>query len=272
MHYFESGTLLSLFLSDKELLIQNSRNFNLLKENFVPMDVSEATQKFKEYLQINQTSLKMGSSRHLFDLNNIRHFSKELAQMLLSDPMALIPWFEEELKNEYDISHCGFFGSFGLNNLTPGGLSTRVISKMICLEGIVTSVSLVRPKIQRSVHFCENINQFYVKDYRDSTMITKLPPTNTIFPLKDSNSNPLNSEFGLSKYMDFQTINLQEMPEKCIPGSIPRSVECILTDDLVDLVKPGDRIKIVGIFKSFSHGGVLFPNRFRTVLIDHIIL
>ncbi len=54
---------------------------------------------------------------------------------------------------------------------------------------------------------------------------------------------------------------LQEMPEKAPTGLLPRSIEVVIMQDLVDKVKPGDRVKVVGVFKSIvtpktKHSGV----------------
>ncbi|MHA1870290.1 MAG: ATP-binding protein, partial [Promethearchaeota archaeon] len=54
-----------------------------------------------------------------------------------------------------------------------------------------------------------------------------------------------------SKFIDWQSITIQELPEELQPGRVPYSVKGILTHDLVDKVRPGDRVKITGIYKTY---------------------
>ncbi|OWM73055.1 hypothetical protein CDL15_Pgr001169 [Punica granatum] len=161
----------------------------------------------------------------------------------------------------------GFEGPFVSRRVTPRELLSEFIGSMVCVEGIVTKCSLVRPKVVKSVHFCPTTEKFTTREYRDITSNMGLP-TGSVYPTRDENGNLLVTEYGLCQYKDHQTMSIQEMPENSAPGQLPRTVDVIVEDDLVDSCKPGDRVAIVGLYKAIpgkSKGSV--NGVFRTVLI-----
>ncbi|WVZ23420.1 hypothetical protein V8G54_001964 [Vigna mungo] len=149
----------------------------------------------------------------------------------------------------------GFEGPFVSRRVTPRELLSEFIG------------SLVRPKVVKSVHFCPTTGNFTSREYRDITSNLGLP-TGSVYPTRDENGNLLVTEYGLCKYKDHQTLSIQEVPENSAPGQLPRTVDVIVEDDLVDSCKPGDRVAIVGVYKALagkSKGSV--NGVFRTVLI-----
>ena len=64
------------------------------------------------------------------------------------------------------------------------------------------------------------------------------------------------------------------MPERAPAGQLPRSVDVVLDDDLVDRVKPGDRIQLVGIYRSLGNRNASSgSSTFRTlILANNVIL
>jgi len=43
----------------------------------------------------------------------------------------------------------------GRNHVTPRGLSATLVNNLVCVDGIITRMSLNRSKLIRSVHYCE---------------------------------------------------------------------------------------------------------------------
>ena len=159
----------------------------------------------------------------------------------------------------------------GAKPMSPRSLTSSSLRQLVCVEGVATKVSSIKPKVVRSVHYCPQTKQHLEREYRDATdpelglhaldaQGRELPDriigiTPTAFPQKDKDGNPLETEFGLSEFKDHQTIMLQEMPERAPMGQLPRSVELVLDHDLVDRIKPGDRVQIVGVYRALSRSG-----------------
>ena len=65
----------------------------------------------------------------------------------------------------------GCEGSFGDLHVSPRGLLSSCLRSLVCVEGIVTKCSVVRPKVTKSVHYCEATGEISDKVYRDATSI-----------------------------------------------------------------------------------------------------
>uniref|UniRef100_A0A3Q1EK60 DNA replication licensing factor MCM3 n=1 Tax=Acanthochromis polyacanthus TaxID=80966 RepID=A0A3Q1EK60_9TELE len=168
---------------------------------------------------------------------------------------------------QYEEFFVGLEGSFGSKHVSPRTLTSRLLGSMVCVEGIITKCSLVRPKVVRSVHYCPATKKTMERKYTDMTSLDAFP-SSAIYPTKDEENNPLETEFGLSIYKDHQTITVQEMPEKAPAGQLPRSVDIILDNDLVDVVKPGDRVQVVGTYRCLpGKKGGFTSGTFRTIMI-----
>ncbi|NXF09960.1 MCM3 factor, partial [Smithornis capensis] len=216
--------------------------------------------------------------RLLVNINDLRRKNEKRANRLLSNAFEELIAFQRALKDfvasvdatyakQYEDFYIGLEGSFGSKHVSPRTLTACFLSCIVCVEGIVTKCSLVRPKVVRSVHYCPATKKMIERRYTDMTSLDAFP-SSAIYPTKDEENNPLETEFGLSVYKDHQTITIQEMPEKAPAGQLPRSVDVVLDDDLVDKVKPGDRIQVVGTYRCLpGKKGGYTSGTFRTILI-----
>ncbi|KAM9316956.1 DNA replication licensing factor MCM3 [Gastrophryne carolinensis] len=216
--------------------------------------------------------------RLIVNINDLRRKNEKRANLLINKSFEGLIAFQRALKDfvasidatyakQYEDFYIGLEGSFGSKHVTPRTLTSRFLGNVVCVEGIVTKCSLVRPKVVRSVHYCPATKKTIERKYTDMTSLDAFP-SSAIYPTKDEENNPLETEFGLSLYKDHQTITIQEMPEKAPAGQLPRSVDIILDDDLVDKVKPGDRAQIIGTYRCLpsKHNGYT-SGSFRTILI-----
>ncbi|KAK4671319.1 MCM DNA helicase complex subunit [Podospora pseudoanserina] len=268
-------------------------DYEMLRDNAAQDRVRQAMefldphdQHVKGYRADIITMLQKNQRRLVVNIDRVRDHNPEMAEGLLYDPFDFTLAFNHALKSivkalpqarkdqtdDDVLYYCAFAGSFGLNTCNPRSLGSQHLNSMVSIEGIVTRCSLIRPKIVKSVHYNETKNIFQWKEYRDQTM-TNGATTTSVYPHEDNEGNPLITEYGLCTYRDHQTISIQEMPERAPAGQLPRGVDVILDDDLVDKAKPGDRVQLVGIFRTLgnrntNHNSALF----KTVLLANNVV
>lgn len=244
------------------------------------LDFDDGQTDYKEGIR---EILRKGEKRLIVSIDELREFNTDLWRGLLDEPSEFLPAFEQALKDnvfaiydpsvrEYEevdentVYYIGFRGAFGDHSVSPRTIRSSFLSKLISVEGIVTKASLVHPKVIRSVHYCDATGRFHAREYRDTTTSFNPITTPAIYPTEDSEGNKLVTEYGYSTYRDHQMITIQEMPERAPAGQLPRSLDVVMDDDLVDMLKPGDRVQIVGVYRSLGGAANNF-SAFKTVLI-----
>lgn len=95
------------------------------------------------------------------------------------------PEYIKEAQTEDHRFSLAFDGSLGANSVSPRTLNSHHVTQLVCVEGIATKCSLVRPKVVRSVHYCPATNAMSAREYRDASSFAG-PPTNTTYPTRDA--------------------------------------------------------------------------------------
>uniref|UniRef100_A0A8C4ZNQ8 DNA replication licensing factor MCM3 n=1 Tax=Gadus morhua TaxID=8049 RepID=A0A8C4ZNQ8_GADMO len=252
------------------------------------LELREAQREYLDFLDDDQDQgvyhekvrnmVSDNACRLIVNINDLRRRNEKRAKAMLKDSFGELIAFQKALKDlvasidatfakQFEDFHIGFEGSFGTNHVSPRTLTARHLGSLVCVEGIVTKCSLVRPKIMRSVHYCPATKKTLERKYTDLTSLDAFP-SSAVYPTKDEENNPLETEYGLCAYQDHQTLTIQEMPEKAPAGQLPRSVDVITDADLVDQAKPGDRVQLVGVYRCLpAKQGGFTSGTFRTTLL-----
>ncbi|XP_051130442.1 probable DNA helicase MCM8 isoform X2 [Andrographis paniculata] len=129
-------------------------------------------------------------------------------------------------------------------------LKAAYIDRLVSIKGTVVKVSTVRPLVIEMSFSCAKCGKTITQDFPDGKFS---PPTKCeMQACKSRNFNPLRST---AQQIDFQKIRIQELlkSEHHEEGRVPRTVECELTEDLVDACIPGDVVTVTGIIRVINN-------------------
>ncbi|RDJ32308.1 MAG: ATPase [Crenarchaeota archaeon] len=123
-------------------------------------------------------------------------------------------------------------------------INAEVINRMTSVSGMVVRSSEVKPLARELIYKCPD-------GHLTQIILLKGMSVNT--PNKCSDPKCTHRELDIepetSKFIDFQILRLQELPEDLPPGQLPHYIDVAIKQDLVDNARPGDRIILTGIVR-----------------------
>ncbi|KAL8269842.1 hypothetical protein Esti_006256 [Eimeria stiedai] len=229
----------------------------------------------------------------LVSLSNVSFYRHPL----VAQPCIALPALEAALAEEWKARgalgpppHVGLTGWLGSDHLTPRGLCSSKLNRLVCVEGVVNRCSAVHPKLQKAVYITETVGgcptrggpqethgggpqgedrEVHLRSFYDVTDLDKdvrdaQPP-----PEKDPEGRKVNrQELGYCQYQNHQKFYVQEAPETSPTGQLPRWVEVAAEGDLCESVKCGDRVRVYGVYRPRTGG----PNNQTTGFVRPLLV
>lgn len=123
-------------------------------------------------------------------------------------------------------------------------LRAEKLGRLITIRGTVTRTSEVKPELLTATWECGDCRREVsgVEQQFKVTMPAVCPSRNC----GNRTSWTLKPEARTTRWGDWQRIKLQENENEIKAGSMPRSLDVIVRDDMCDKAKPGDKIMVTG--------------------------
>merc|ERR1719265_1051078 len=194
---------------------------------------------------------------------HLQQWSPNLALWISEDPSKILPILNETLLDEAERK----FGTYRLiramdeNELGVAihafplsepirELCCKHLNKFVNVSGVVTKRGPVNNQVKRLHLRCAKCN--YPSGPFDVSEESDLKPGSCI---ECQSKGPWRVDRQKTLYRNHQKVTLQESPSSVEPGKMPRSKDVILTGDMVDSVRPGDKMDLTGVYKCLYDAG-----------------
>ncbi|KEH32167.1 putative DNA helicase [Medicago truncatula] len=238
-------------------------------------------QKFKEFIRNFETgnnvfpyreSLLHNPKYLLVDMEDLDSFDPDLPSKLRSAPADILPLFETAAAQVLVSLKTKVAGDTGdMEDAAPGdvqilltskedsvsmrSLGAQYISKLVKIAGITIAASRTKAKATYVTLICKNCKKGKQVPCRPGLGGAVVPRSCDHVPQPGEEPCPIDPWLIVpdkSKYVDQQTLKLQENPEDVPTGELPRNLLLSVDRHLVQTVVPGSRLTIVGIYSIFQ--------------------
>lgn len=128
------------------------------------------------------------------------------------------------------------------------------IGKLVTIKGMVTRATDVKPLIKIATYTCDNCGTETFQDISQSEFMPLHECTSK--RCKENNSSArIQMQTRGSKFIKYQELRIQELPDQVPVGHIPRAMTVHCKGEQTRLCGPGDVVTISGIFLTVSYKG-----------------
>jgi replicative DNA helicase Mcm len=132
----------------------------------------------------------------------------------------------------------------GIPDLVPlRKVDTSYLDRMLAVSGMVVRTSELRPLMTSGAWVCPSGHLTY-QDQDD--LLLKRPPRCEL--CGEARNFELDKK--KSRFIDFQILRVQELPEELPPGQLPQFFDVNVEGDAVNTARPGDRVVLTGIVRA----------------------
>lgn len=212
------------------------------------------TYEYKQQLldiQENKISIDNPKQALIIDYHVLEKYDTDLADILVVNPAAILSWFNRVINNSFitadtrerfkDVTITARFINIP-NEVEFTNLKSNRIGEFITVIGTVKRLADNKPKLKTGYYECNSCNNTVTID-QDINKSYEVKPTYCI----NCNSRKFTLNQEMSNYTDIQLLTIQEPLDNVITNR-PKEFEVIVSDDLVDTVTPGTKVKLTGIF------------------------
>ena len=122
-------------------------------------------------------------------------------------------------------------------------VDTSRLDKMIAVSGMVVRTSELRPLMVQAAWLCPSGHVTF-QDQDDVAL--KRPPRCELC----GEARNFELEKKQCRFIDFQIVRIQELPEELPPGQLPQFFDVNVEGDIVNTARPGDRVVMTGVVRA----------------------
>ncbi|EOB13905.1 DNA replication licensing factor MCM6, partial [Nosema bombycis CQ1] len=141
---------------------------------------------------------------------------------------------------DHKIYNASFYNNDGIYKIRD--LKSTRLGQLISFSGTATRTTQVRPELIIGTFVCKMCNSVANSVEQEFKYTEPLVCPNHLC----TNRSLWSLEIDESRFSNWQRIHVQENTDEIPPGALPRSLDVIVRDDMVEKVKAGDKVLFTG--------------------------